>query len=135
MKKIKNILLIDDDVVVNLINKMVIKLSDENIEVRSAINGSVALAMLKESIATESDPFPDLIFLDINMPEMDGWEFLEEYREMDVKRQRAKVILLTTSENPDDIEKANKYPEIQEYCNKPLTKEIISKLVDKYYPE
>ena len=77
----------------------------------------------------------DVLILDLNMPKMDGWEFLEEYREMNVQRQRAKVILLTTSENPDDIEKAKNYPEIQEYCNKPLTKEIIQKLMSKYYPE
>ena len=67
MNKIKNILLIDDDDIVNLINTMVIKLNDQDIEVRSAINGSVALSMLKESIVNESDHFPDLIFLDINM--------------------------------------------------------------------
>ena len=60
---------------------------------------------------------------------------MDEYRELKVDRQRAKVILLTTSENPDDIEKAKNYPEIQEYCNKPLTKEIIQKLMSKYYPE
>ncbi len=133
MKKLNCILLVDDDNATNMLNSFVLKKMELTKTVKVVLNGSDAIDYLHS--ITEEEQCPEFIFLDINMPKMDGWEFLEEYREMDVKRQRAKVILLTTSENPDDIEKANKYPEIQEYCNKPLTKEIISKLVDKYYPE
>lgn len=129
MNKIKNILLIDDDDIVNLINSMVIKLSDQDIEVRSAINGSVALSMLKESIVNESDHFPDLIFLDINMPEMDGWEFLEELKVISENiLSKCKIIMLTSSIDSIDIKKAKNNPMLDDYVVKPLNIEIFKSL-------
>jgi CheY-like chemotaxis protein len=133
MRKLNCILLVDDDNATNMLNSFVLKKMAVSQSVKVVLNGSEALDYLL-SITNEGQ-CPEFIFLDINMPKMDGWEFMEEYREMKIERQRAKVILLTTSENPDDIEKAAKYPEILEYCNKPLTKEIISNLMDRYYPE
>ncbi len=133
MRNLNCILLVDDDNATNMLNSFVIKKMELTKTVKVVLNGSEALDYLHS--ISEEEQCPEFIFLDINMPKMDGWEFLEEYREMNVERQRAKVILLTTSENPDDIEKAKNYPEILEYCNKPLTKEIINSLVNKYYPE
>ncbi|MEI6264207.1 MAG: response regulator [Sphingobacteriia bacterium] len=129
MNKIKNILLIDDDDIVNLINTMVIKLNDQDIEVRSAINGSVALSMLKESIVNESDHFPDLIFLDINMPEMDGWEFLEELKDIPENiLSKCKIIMLTSSIDSVDIKNAKNNPMLDDYVVKPLNIEIFKSL-------
>ena len=123
-----NCLIIDDEPLAINVIKNHIELI-ENFELINTFSNSIeGLNFLKNNAI-------DVVFLDINMPKMDGWEFMEEYREMKVERQRAKVILLTTSENPDDIEKAGKYPEIYGYCNKPLTKEIISNLMNRYYPE
>ncbi|MFY8107777.1 MAG: response regulator [Bacteroidia bacterium] len=133
MRNLNCILLVDDDNATNMLNSFVIKKMELTKTIKVVLNGSEALDYLQS--ISEEEQCPEFIFLDINMPKMDGWEFLKEYREMNVERQRAKVILLTTSENPDDIEKAKNYPEIQEYCNKPLTKEIILNLVNKYYPE
>lgn len=125
MNKIKNILLIDDDDIVNRINTMVIKLSDQDIEVRSAINGSVALSMLKESIANESDHFPDLIFLDIKMPEMDGWEFLEELKGMSENiLSKCKIIMLTSSIDLIDIKRDKNNLMVYDYIVKPLNIEL-----------
>ena len=129
MNKIKNILLIDDDDVVNLINTMVIKLSDQDIEVRSAINGSVALTMLKESIFAEPDHFPDIIFLDINMPEMDGWEFLEELKGISENiLSKCKIIMLTSSIDIIDIKKAKNNPMVDDYVVKPFNIELFKSL-------
>jgi CheY-like chemotaxis protein len=129
MNKIKKILLIDDDDIVNLINTMVIKLSDQDIEVRSAINGAVALAMLKQSIINESDHFPDLIFLDINMPEMDGWEFLEELEGISENiLSKCKIVMLTSSITSIDFKKAKNNPMLDDYVVKPLNIEIFNSL-------
>ena len=133
MRKLNCILLVDDDNATNMLNSFVLKKMEVAQSVKVVLNGSEAMDYLQS--VTSEEQCPEFIFLDINMPKMDGWEFMDEYRELKVDRQRAKVILLTTSENPDDIEKAKNYPEIQEYFNKPLTKEIIQKLMSKYYPE
>ena len=132
MKKLNCILLIDDDDLTNILNSLTIKKMDIATTVKVVMNGSEALEYL--NAISEENPVPELIFLDINMPKMDGWEFLEEYRQEQLNKLNSKIILLTTSENPDDIEKALKYPEIQQYCSKPLNKAILTELMEKFFP-
>lgn len=77
---------------------------------------------------------PDLIFLDINMPGMNGWEFLEEYDQLDKEFQsRAIIIMLTTSENPDDMAKAKACASVSDYKSKPLTEEVMREIINKYF--
>ena len=85
-----------------------------------------------ETLLNEGDI--DLIFLDINMPSMDGWEFLEKYKELK-KENSAQIIIimLTTSLNPDDVLRAYQMPEISGFENKPLTTEKIDRIVKKYF--
>jgi CheY-like chemotaxis protein len=81
-------------------------------------------------------PRPDLIFLDINMPGMNGWEFLHEYNKLDKQLQsRAIVIMLTTSENPDDQMKAKGINVVSDFKTKPLTVEMLEEVIDKYFSE
>jgi CheY-like chemotaxis protein len=95
--------------------------------------GMEALQYLK-SKNENKDPHPDLIFLDINMPGMNGWEFLQEYNKLDKELQsRAIIIMLTTSENPDDEAKAQTYGFVSDYITKPLTKEIMQDVINKYF--
>ena len=75
----------------------------------------------------------DLIFLDINMPGIDGWEFLEEYKRLDPEQQaKAIVVMLTSSDNPADIRKAKTFNVPVEFKIKPLTSEMLSEIMDKY---
>ena len=129
-KSLKHILLIDDDEPTNFYHSMMIEESGlcPNIYVKdSAVE---AIKWLKD----EANPIPDLIFLDINMPIMNGWEFLDEYKELpDVKKTDIIVVMLTTSLNPNDMERANKMDEISSFMNKPLTIENIQKVVKEQF--
>ncbi|MRI00348.1 response regulator [Kriegella sp. EG-1] len=130
---LKTVLLIDDDEATNFIHRMVIKNMNctENIIIKE--NGIEALTYLTTAVDGKY-PQPDLIFLDINMPAMDGWEFLEEYKNLD-ENQLAKtvIVMLTTSLNPDDRNRANEINGISGFMSKPLTEELLEELLKKHF--
>ncbi|NJB70036.1 CheY-like chemotaxis protein [Saonia flava] len=131
--KLKSILLIDDDKATNFVHKIVIKKADciENVVV--AENGQEALEYL-HTTQNVSPPEPNIIFLDINMPVMNGWEFLEEYEKLNTNEQGDIIlIMLTTSLNPDDLKKANGFSSISGYRNKPLTVEMIDEICEEFF--
>lgn len=135
MKKLHTILLIDDDFATNFLHKMVIEKENCTENIISMQNAEEALVYLKSKIDGEY-PHPELIFLDINMPGMNGWEFLEEYKKIDIKQQAEKVvIMLTTSLDPADRERADDIKQITEFKSKPLTKEILRQLLKSNFPD
>ncbi len=75
---------------------------------------------------------PDLIFLDINMPRMNGWEFLKRYESIGSSDKKGVVIMLTTSDNPNDIAKAEQDSNVLAFLTKPLSKASMSELVEKW---
>ena len=98
MKAIKHILLIDDDTINNMINTKVLKLSKMVQQVSAVTSAREAISLLKELINTDANNFPDIIFLDINMPDMDGWELLKDFTLFPEKvLQQCRIVLLTSS--------------------------------------
>ena len=79
---------------------------------------------------------PDLLFLDINMPMINGWEFLEQYEQLE-EDQKGEVIciMLTTSINPSDEERAKKYSSIRRYLPKPLSEADLMMILQEYFPD
>ncbi len=134
-KKLNCVLLIDDDEPTNFYNEMLIKQAGFAEKVVAVQSGLEALDYLKSKEDGEH-PRPDLIFLDINMPAMNGWEFLEEYKRLDKSQKgRIVVVMLTTSLNPDDKMRSEGIQEITDFMNKPLTKEMLKATLEKYFSE
>lgn len=99
---------------------------------RPFLRAEYALSDLKE-LLEKGEAFPSLILLDINMPAMDGWGFLNEYRQLPMEaRAKTSVLLFSTSDHPRDIEKAKFYPEILDFLLKPLSEEVAKSLKEKY---
>jgi CheY-like chemotaxis protein len=124
-------MLIDDNPDDNFYHQRVIKKANAAEVVISKTSGKAALEYLKLK-EDEAYQHPDLIFLDINMPGMNGWEFLKEYEKLDKELQsHAIVIMLTTSENPDDrMQAINLVPDFK---TKPLTAEMLEEIINKHF--
>ena len=126
-------MLVDDNQNDNFFHEREIKKNNPANVVISKTSGIKALEYLR-SKKENKDPHPDLIFLDINMPDMNGWEFLQEYNNLDKKLQsQAVIIMLTTSQNADDKTKAMKWSFVSDYITKPLTKDLMKDICTKYF--
>lgn len=134
--QINCILLVDDDEPTNFLNKMTLEQSGCTRHIHIAQSGQEALDYLRSCSPDDlnGSPVPDLIFLDINMPAMNGWEFLEKYRSLP-SAQKADIVLimLTTSLNPDDEKKTLTIPEVSGFEHKPLNQQRLQALLDKYF--
>ena len=139
MKQIQGlnfILLVDDDEATNFLNQRVIRKAEIDAEVQVAHNGKEALEYLTNTGKFKSHaplPAAGLIFLDINMPGMNGWEFLNEYKKLPEEQTRKiKILMLTTSINPDEEKKAVDIPEVKGFIHKPLTAEKLERAINVY---
>jgi CheY-like chemotaxis protein len=108
MKKYKKVLLIDDDSITNFINSTVVKKAGLGDLIKIVLNGQEALEYIKQDCKAENN-YPDLIFVDINMPVMDGFEFVKEFQKLKIKAvEEIEIVVLTTSSDPRDIQKTKK---------------------------
>jgi CheY-like chemotaxis protein len=126
-KKIRSILLVDDDEITNIYNKLVIQKNYSVNEIIEAKNGLEAITFIKKLQQEERGSLPDIIFLDLNMPILNGWDFIEEYTSLKVKR--SKIFILTSSPNPDDEDRARKYSVVSGYYTKPLTNTYLNQIL------
>lgn len=134
-KKLNCILLIDDDEATNFLNQMVIEQCGYVEKVIIKQSGREALEYLS-SVSSENNEVtrPDVIFLDINMPAMNGWEFLEEYKKLNEEQKgKMMIVMLTTSLFKEDKERSANVPEVSGFENKPLTKEKLESVMDVFF--
>jgi CheY-like chemotaxis protein len=124
---------VDDDNITNFINKRIIEKLDIAKEIGISTNGIEALEYIKEFCSSKNNCCPEIILLDINMPVMDGFEFLKRYSDMKfLNKESIKIYLLTTSTYSGDIDKAIAY-KVAGVLNKPLTEDMMKKIVARRF--
>lgn len=125
VKKLNKIMLIDDDMDINFYTQILLKKLNVCEEVIVYQNARDALKYLKNNKGCV-----DFIFVDINMPIMNGWEFLEECKKITTPENKLpKIIMVTSSININDKKEAEQYNFIEHFVNKPLTKDKLSKIL------
>ena len=127
MNKTVNILVIDDNEIDQLIISTHFKNVMSNTSIHEAGDGEDALDYLKNCM----DNFPDLIVVDINMPVMNGFEFLEKYEKVFWAQHPDTIITILSSSSADeDIEKSNTFNSLHGFISKPLNRESAKNLID-----
>ena len=133
-KHLNSILLIDDDEATNFLNEATIEDMNLDLRIYTVYNAQDGLDFLNKTGKFDdrtSNTDPGIIFLDINMPGMSGWDFLEEYDKLEEeKKAKVTIAMLTTSLNPDDKAKAESMGAIKEFMYKPLTEEQVNELIE-----
>lgn len=125
------VLLIDDDIVTWAICEMVLNKTSFCKDLEKLANGKEGIDYFssyfeKKKKGDNSFIVPDLILLDLNMPVMDGWAFLEDYiRKYAERLPQTKIAILSSTVNPEDFTRAQRYPIVIDFINKPLTLEFI----------
>jgi len=127
-------MLVDDNPNDNFFHEREIKKNNLSTIVVTKDSGLDALVYLKSQ--KDKNMQPDLIFLDINMPGMNGWEFLQEYTLLDKElHNRIIIIMLTTSDNPDDVARSKEGSFVSGYITKPLTREKMNDIIRQYFKQ
>ncbi len=130
--EITRIMLVDDSESDNYFHKIVIQDTGKNVEVEDCVEATDALKRITEAVAGER-PMPDLILLDINMPALDGWQFLDAYSDIVPPHYTTPVVvMLSNSANPSDKARADSVPIVRGYCAKPLTPDDIEYLLREH---
>lgn len=129
MEKIETLLLIDDDLIYQFLTKKVIEESKIVDKIKIFSNGMEAIEFLN-LVQNTPDKLPEVILLDIAMPIMDGWEFLEEYVLLKPKfHKKITLYVVSSSINPKDLEKAKSFTSVSDFIVKPITKEKLLHII------
>lgn len=135
MKKIGAICIIDDDEIYQMFTKKMIQNLDLCDEILSFQNGEEGILAIKQMIA-DGSAVPDIIFLDINMPIMDGWEFMDEFVPLQNHLpKKISVYIVSSSIAPGDQDKAKTYVEISGFMIKPMKSESILEVIQSKLEE
>lgn len=122
----KTLYVIDDDEIFQFMITRTLKAIDQNIQVKVCSNGKNAITKLQN----EKDEIPDIILLDINMPIMDGWEFLKHYNKFKSKIDKdISIYIVSSSANPEDIYKAREIKNLSGYIPKPIDRIQLKRII------
>ena len=125
-----NVLLIDDGVIDNYIFETLLKRTGKEISTTVCANGKIAIDKLEKIKKDDNAVLPEYIIVDITMPTMDGWEFLKEYKRLDIDPAlNSKVYILTSSIFKTDYNRSQGYPFISGFIVKPIDSQGLNKIL------
>lgn len=125
----KRIWIIDDDELFIMITRNNIRKSGIPVITEDFKNGKDSLNVLKERVLS-GENIPNIILLDLNMPLLDGWEFLDEFKHMpDESRRGIKIYICTSSIDPKDLKRAETISDVTSFLEKPVNTEVVLKIV------
>ena len=137
-RSLQSILLVDDDEIFHFVSKVFIDKLNLDVEVHTVFDGMEALDFLEEvnvKLKKDDSFVPCLLILDINMPVMNGWKFLDAYinRFSNEIKNNIVIVMATVSEDERDLIQASNNPIIREYIQKPLTDVKLMQIMEKYF--
>ncbi|WP_162418354.1 response regulator [Cyclobacterium roseum] len=131
MSSIKNLTLIDDDEVFIYLTRKTLNKTNLVDHIRVFENGLEALNFIKNNLDNQ-DELPEVIFLDLSMPIMDGWQFLQEFSKLKLDPKKTITIYICSSSiSPDDVARAKSNSEVSDFIFKPITAEKLYDIVDR----
>jgi len=129
MGRFKKVLLVEDDPITIMVCERIIKMTAFSEEVISCDNGLKAINHIKDIIADPAITNPDIIFLDINMPVMNGWDFLEAFSALkDQLSFIPRIYILSSTVDPEDYKKAESFGTVTSFLSKPLDKKFLDEI-------
>jgi CheY-like chemotaxis protein len=127
-----NVCLIDDDKIYQFTARKILESTGLAKTILSFYNGSEAIGYFREKSIKEQDQLPDVIFLDINMPVMNGWQFLEEYHKLLVNLKKSITIYVVSSSVDDcDIQRSKQFSSVTDYIVKPINRIKYQQLIEQ----
>lgn len=135
MKQFDHVMIVDDESIINMATRLLMERTSFASQVSVFSWAEDALKYLQQ-LLDEGKPAPQLIFIDINMPQMDGWDMLGSLPpQLLASGPNAPVVLmLTSSVSEDDRQKAFRYQAVKDFVSKPLTRELLERLRLQYAP-
>lgn len=130
MKKVDIACIIDDDPIFIYGTKRVMEMADFSNSIMVFNNGEEAITKLRP-IMKSRETIPDVILLDLNMPIMDGWQFLDEFIKIKTEKQVV-IYIVTSSIDPEDVARAKSYEEVDNYLVKPIKADQLRCIMENF---
>ena len=132
-KKLSNLTIVDDDPMSSFYIKRLAELGEVANIITIYNNAQGALDYLLNYKKSDQN-LPDIILLDIYMPGIDGWGFLLEFNKLkDKLEKKIEIYIISSSNHPQDINRANAIPDVMDYFQKPVTMELLKEITENYY--
>lgn len=129
----RSVMIIDDDEINNFLCKKIIEVTGLAQKVVTFLGARQGIDFLKKGMKSTELDLPDLILLDINMPVMNGWDFIDEFRRIGVPEIKdIPIVILSSSVYQKDMDKSQTYNEVKEFVSKPLTSSVVRKIGELY---